>query len=91
MVSRADAVSCEHQDQHPRINERLDQLERRAEKWDAFILDHGTAISEVKQTLASMNGQLAGALRASRIIGALLGAVVTAGLALAGVLLSVRR
>lgn len=69
---------CSWAEEHPRINERLAQMERRADKHDAQIEEVRAVGQGIREELAGMRGEIRGALGASRIAGAVIGSIVTA-------------
>ncbi len=70
---------CEYQDEHPRIDERLRQLEDRAQKHDAALEKLSDLASGVNGRLERIDGKIEGALSASRVSGAIVATLITTG------------
>lgn len=70
---------CEYEGQHPRIAEQIRQLEDRADKHDAAIDKVVASSAGVQRELAEIRGQLAGALAATKMSGAIIGSLVSIG------------
>jgi hypothetical protein len=79
---------CEFHGTHARVDERLKQLEGRSDKQDGETKELRALATSVDKSLSNIQGQITGALAASKISGAVIGALVSAGLSLgAGLLL----
>jgi hypothetical protein len=71
-VSPAEAVDL------GRIDERVAQLEAREEKQDAALAALAAGQAGIREELAGMRGEIRGALAASKLSGAIIGALVSA-------------
>jgi hypothetical protein len=86
-VTTTTAAACGTGD-HARTDERVKQLEARADKQDGETKELRALATSVDKSLSNIQGQITGALAASKISGAVIGALVSAGLSLgAGLLL----
>ena len=72
-------LECPYRDQHPRIGERLEQLEDRASKQDQTVEKLRDLANSVDKRLEHIDGKIAGALAASKMGGAIIGSLVSLG------------
>ncbi len=70
-----------------RIDERVAQLETREEKQDDQLRELEKLAGGIREELAGMRGEVRGALAASKVSGAVLGALISAAASLGGGLL----
>jgi hypothetical protein len=68
---------------HARTEERVRQLEGRADKQEGETKELRELATSVDKSLSNIQGQITGALAASKVSGAVIGALVSAGASLA--------
>jgi hypothetical protein len=81
-VTTTTAAACANGD-YARTEERVKQLEGRADKQDNETKELRALATSVDKSLSNIQGQITGALAASKVSGAVIGALVSAGASLA--------